>query len=366
MKGHFKTIGQTITLLFAAAALSFAQYQGTSSAPYQGPSSPQKQMPVQQQSESMPPPGALNYVEGQVSLDGEQLTPQSVKSTIIQPGQAIDTQKGYAEILLSPGAFLRVGNNSEVRLVAAGLADTKLDVVRGSAMIEAAELVKGAALQVSMNGVTADVQKNGLYDFNAQAQSIRVLDGKLKVIGTSGESTLSKGDQILLASDKPLKKRDFDKKIAQADPLYVWSKVRSDTEAQANVNIASNIEAYGGWNGAGWYWDPFWSSYAFLPGAGFIGSPFGWGFYSPAYVYASPYYYGRFGYERYGYGHYGYGGRAWAGNRPGYYPGHGFRGSGFNGAHATGGVHAAGGGGGGFHGGGGGGFHGGGGGGGHR
>ncbi len=359
MRGQLKTVGPTITVLFAAAALSFAQNQG--------PSSAQNQMPVQQQSERMPPPGALNYVEGQVSLEGEQLTPQSVKSTVIQPGQAIDTQQGYAEILLSPGAFLRVGTNSEVRLVSAGLADTKLDVVRGSAMIEAAQLVKGTSLQISINGVTAAVQKNGLYDFNTQAQTIRVLDGKLKVIGTSGESTLSKGDQILLASETPLKKRDFDKKRAEADPLYVWSKVRSDNEAQANVNIASNIAEYGGWNGAGWYWDPFWSSYAFLPGAGFIGGPFGFGFYSPAYVYASPYYFG--GYGRYGYARYGYGNRAFAAGRG--YPGHAYRG-GFNGAHATGGVHAAGrfsgggfhGGGGGFHGGGGG-FHGGGGGG-HR
>jgi FecR protein len=327
MQGQIKILGQTTVMLFAAALLSFGNTQ----------------MPVQQQPGSMPPPGAVNYVEGQVSLEGQQLTPQSVKSTIIQPGQAIDTGNGYAEILLTPGAFLRIGHDSEVRLESGGLANTKLDVVRGSAMIEAAEFVKGTDMEVTVSGATATIQKNGLYDFSATGQYVRVLDGKLKIVQGSQETTLSKGDQVLLASDKPLKKRDFDQKSAKADSLYVWSAVRSNTEAQANVNEASEIATYGGWYGPGWYWDPFWGSYAFLPGYGFIGSPFGWGFYSPAYVYAAPLYWGRYG---------------WRGN---YAYAHGYHGTpsgfhGMSGAHAVGGMHAMGGGfgGGGFHGGGGG------------
>ena len=49
-----------------------------------------------------------------------------------------------------------------------------------------------------------------------------------------------------------------------------------------------------GW-GLGWYWNPWFDSWAFVPGAGYWGSPFGWGFYSPTYWrgYAQARYYGR-------------------------------------------------------------------------
>ena len=73
------------------------------------------------------------------------------------------------------------------------------------------------------------------------------------------------------------------------------------------------------WYGTGWYWDPWFDSWAFIPGFGFMYSPFGFGFYSPGYWGA----YG--GYGGY-YGRFGYGGRGVA---PGYRGGRvagGFRG----------------------------------------
>ena len=42
-----------------------------------------------------------------------------------------------------------------------------------------------------------------------------------------------------------------------------------------------------GWYGAGWYWDPCFGAYTFIPGDGIFYSPFGWGFYPPFAVYGS-------------------------------------------------------------------------------
>jgi hypothetical protein len=200
-------------------------------------------------------------------------------------------------------------------------------------------------VQVSMNGATTQIEKHGLYQFDANQQVVRVLDGKAKVLEASSVKTIGKGDQVVLNS-ADLKSHGFDKQVAEADPLYVWSKTRSQAEAQANVAVAQNVAAYGGWYGTGWYWDPFWSEYAFLPGDGFLYSPFGWGFYSPGFIYAGGFYgRGFYGHGRgyYGHGYYGH---------PGVAAGiHGYGGGGFHGG-AGGGFH---GGGGGFHGGGGGG-----------
>jgi hypothetical protein len=321
MKGQWKKGWQVLSILLATAGLGAAQTNTPAQAP------------------AMPLPGAVNYVEGQASLNGQSLTRQSVGSAVLEPNQVLETGQGYAEVLLTPGTFLRVGHDSEVRMLSAGLANTKVGVVHGSAMIEAAQLVKGTELSVSMDGVTARIEQKGLYDFDANRRSVEVLDGKAKVGNDSRETTLKKGNEVLLGSAKPLKKRDFDLNTAETQPLYVWSKVRSEDEAAANVNMASNVAAYGGWYGPGWYWDPYWDSYAFMPAFGMLYSPFGWGFYSPGFAYAAPY----FGYGYFGHGHFAHGTYARA------FHGGGFH-AGMSGVHAAGGFH---GGMGGFHGGGG-------------
>jgi hypothetical protein len=282
----------------------------------------------------MPPPGAVNYVEGQVSVNGQALSPQAVNSTVLAPNQRIDTGQGYAEVLLTPGTFLRIGHDSEVQVLSAGLADTRLSLVRGSAMVESEQVVKGQNVSILMNGATARIESKGLYDFDANQQGIRVLDGKAVVSEGDRNTTLKKGDQILLSSDKPLKKRGFDVKTAENDPLYAWSKVRSEQESAANLYTAQNVAANGGWYGPGWYWDPYWSFWAFMPGYGALYSPFGWGFYSPAFVWAAPFgHYGYFGHP-YVHGYYAHGGMAGVHAAAGFHGG--FHG-GFGGFHGGGG-----------------------------
>lgn len=284
MKGQWKRGWQAAGLLFAAAIVSQAQTTAQGAAAQRG----------------MASPGTVNYIEGQVALEGQPLT----ASTVIAPNQVIDTANGYVEVLLTPGAFLRIGHDSEVRLIAAGLTGVNLQLNRGSAMIEAAEFVKGSQLEVAMNGVTTRIEHEGLYSFDANQQAVRVFDGKAQV----GSITLKKGDQVSFANENPLKKRDFDMKTAKAEPLYVWSKVRSESESEANMRVANNIAMGAAWYGPGWYWDPFWSGYAFVPRWGILGSPFGWGYYSPTFVYSAPRLYGR--------GYYGHGFRGNVGGVP--------------------------------------------------
>src|SRR5260370_19404925 len=81
-------------------------------------------------------PGMLNYVEGQASIDGRPVTNQSVGNADVREGQVVETGQGKAEILLTPGVFLRLGTNSAVRMVNPRLADTTVELVRGEVMVE--------------------------------------------------------------------------------------------------------------------------------------------------------------------------------------------------------------------------------------
>jgi hypothetical protein len=320
MKGQIKNGLRIVAVSLAAATMSFALPSVTTSAPAQ----------------RLGVPGTINYIEGQAMLNGQPISQGNAANLVVQPNQAINTQAGYVEVLLTPGAFLRIGQNSEVVMQSVGLANIQMQVLHGSAMIEAADLVKGTVMDVNMDGATTQIEKSGLYDFDANQLAVKVLDGKAKVQEAAQDKSIGKDHEVLLADNPKLKSQDFSKSVVQSDPLYVWSSARSEAEAQENVKLASTIVVNGGWYGPGWYWDPFWADYAFVPGAGFLYSPFGWGFYSPGFVYAAPFYggvYGRGFYGHAGYGHVAAGVRAYSG---------GFHGQAFHGGFAGGGFHGGG------------------------
>ena len=71
-------------------------------------------------------PGTLNYVEGAVYLDGQPLNAKSIGSIEMNAGQVLSTHQGKAEILLTPGIFLRVDDHSSVKMISPSLTPTRL------------------------------------------------------------------------------------------------------------------------------------------------------------------------------------------------------------------------------------------------
>jgi hypothetical protein len=322
-------------------------------------------------------PGTLNYVEGQVYLGAQSLNAKSVGTVELDPGQTLTTQNGKAEILLTPGVFLRLGDNSSATMMSSSLTYTKMSVNEGEALVEVAEIHPENDLLIVEDGKTTELLKEGVYDFNADLHVVGVLDGKVTLEDGNRRVNVKAGHMVNLAVSEPIKAQKFDKKNLEAQDLYRWTSLRSGYLAEANADAAPNY-SYGGngWFGDGWYWDPWFDAYTFLPGDGIFYSPFGWGFCSPWYAYRGSYYGGHFyhhfnpTFDERGWGnHYGIPANYGRGVRyaPHYGGGVFARGSGgtrSGGFRGGGGFH--GGGGGSFHGGGGGGFHGGGGGSGHH
>jgi len=325
-------------------------------------------------------PGTLNYVEGQAAIGDTTLQAKSVGSVELQPGQSLVTTTGKAEILLTPGVFLRVGDNSSVRMISPSLTNTVVSLDRGQAMMEVDEIYPENDIRVNEDGADIRMLKTGLYDFDAKQAALRVFDGKAEVSAFGQQETVKGGREAVFSNNFLGKAKKFPKKEYEEGDLYRWSSLRSAYVAEANVNAAGLYVANGygpwgpGWWGAGWYWDPWFSAFTFIPGDGIFYSPFGWGFYSPWWVYDAPFWGYGFGYGFPPYRHhFSLDYRAW-GPGPHYlqgrtyahgiYSGPGSTGRGFRsgprmlaGGNTFGGFHS-----GGFHGGGfsGGGFHGGG------
>ena len=242
-------------------------------------------------------PGTINYVEGQVSIDDQTLGTDAIGSAQLQADQTLTTSNGKAEVLLTPGVFLRLGNNSSVRMISPNLATTELAVNQGSAMLEVTQLYPQNDIRISEDGATAYIQKTGLYAFDATQGQIRVFDGKAKVQDGDRDTTVKGGHEVTLNAEK-LKSQGFDKKQYEDSDLYRFSSLRSSYLAEANESSARVYVANGwygpGWVGAGWYWNPWFSTFTFIPADGLLYSPFGWGFYSPLVVYRAPIIYGGF------------------------------------------------------------------------
>ena len=81
-------------------------------------------------------PGTLNYVEGQASMDNQNLDAKSVGKADLENGQVLETGNGKAEVLLTPGVYLRLGSNSAVKMMNDSLTDTQVSLQQGEAMLE--------------------------------------------------------------------------------------------------------------------------------------------------------------------------------------------------------------------------------------
>jgi len=292
-------------------------------------------------------PGTLNYVEGSAQLNGQPVGHNAAGSAALAEGQTLATTNGHAEVLLTPGVFFRLGQNSAAKMVSPSLTDTAIAIQQGRAEVEVDQIFKQNDIHVVENNVPVQLIKTGLYEFNADKATVEVFDGEAAVAKNNGHWTLVKaGHQLNLSEGPNQKPVTFDKDQAEQSGLYRWSSLRSDYLAEANQQLAGE---YGAGYAPGWYWDPWMYDYTFLGPYSFY-SPFGWGFY--------PLGYGFYGGGFYGGGYYG--------RRV--YPGHpivrggelhsgavgGFRGGAFRAGGELGGFHGGGGGFGGFHGGGGG------------
>lgn len=253
---------------------------------------------------NIPQPGALNYVEGSVSLEGQTLSSKSVGDTQLNPGEVLKTHTGKAEILLTPGVFLRLDDHSAVKMISPSLTLTQVELLRGEAGVEVDEIHPQNDLQIIDDNVSTQLVKNGYYEFTTKNPTAMVFTGKAAVEVKPGKYRVVKSHhEFLLSADeaeRPLAKekpRNFDVKEAK-DDLYNWSSLRSEYLAEANQQIAPDYVNYPNFY-PGWFWDPYFMDYTYI-GGGPLWSPFGFGFFPPYWGGLWGGYYGGYGRGYYG------------------------------------------------------------------
>ncbi len=225
--------------------------------------------------------GVIHYTEGRVFLGDLAIESKAGVFPEIKENATLRTELGRAEVLLTPGVFLRLGENSALRMVSNRLIDTRLELLSGSAVIEADEIAKDTAVTVVLKDAAIQLAKKGLYRFDGNPPALRVIDGEAQVETTGGRIEVKDGR--MLALDGQLAVTRFDKE--STDALDRWSRRRGEYVAMANVSAANSIRRSGnGWVSSGWAWNPYFGMYTFIPLRGDFMSPYGYRFWSPGAV----------------------------------------------------------------------------------
>lgn len=236
--------------------------------------------------------GTVQYVEGTVYANGQRVERKFGQFPALRQGEELRTEDGRAEVLLTPGAFLRVSDHSSVRMLSNRLSDTRVEVLTGSVMVECDELLKDNAVSLVYQGDSVQLEKHGLYRLDTSPAQFRVYDGEAAIQSASGETRLKTGKRADLGG--VLVAQRFDRQLS-IDDFYQWSSQRSSNLAYATITTSQSVLNNGtAWRTGGWMWSSLLDEYTYLPGAGLLYSPFGWGFWSPVYMgnYYTPVYYG--------------------------------------------------------------------------
>ena len=92
--------------------------------------------------------GIVYFFDGSAFVGDQRLEQKFGRFPDIGDGRELRTEQGRAEVLLTPGVFLRIGENSAIRMLSSKISDTRVELLGGSAILEANEPAADAAVRL--------------------------------------------------------------------------------------------------------------------------------------------------------------------------------------------------------------------------
>ncbi len=180
--------------------------------------------------------GLITYLQGPAFVDGNRVILHAMRFPQMRDGETLSTSWGRAELLLAPGVVLRLSENSRLRMDNTLLADTRVTLQQGDALIEIVQLPDDNRIQVALADTTTELAHTGLYRFGISQNdtgrgTLRVYGGQALVHAGLQTASVKRGMAVDLgpsanpSADPNLTVTKFDRK--QTDMLHEWSARRS-------------------------------------------------------------------------------------------------------------------------------------------
>ncbi|MEK7723818.1 MAG: FecR domain-containing protein [Acidobacteriota bacterium] len=229
--------------------------------------------------------GGVNYVSGKVAVEKDGKADGFLKKgDEIEVGDKVLSQTdGKVEILLNPGSYIRLAENSSFEFLSTSLDDLQLQVNKGSAIFEVIadkdftvtiKMPNSKFYLISEGVFRVDVLENGEGKISVWKGKAQVGDANATIV-KGGKSATQNATNVAIEKFDRDKKGEFDnwsrdraKEIAKTNASLIQRQMRQSLLTSYNSNSWNASNGYGLW-----VQDPFSRTFCFLP--------FGWGWRSP-------------------------------------------------------------------------------------
>ena len=203
--------------------------------------------------------GGVNSVVGRVRVTRKEQQAQVLTSTDnLAAGETVTTSaSSNAEILLNPGSYFRLGENSEFQFEDIALDHLRLRLMKGSAIIEAtgvADMDLGIKIATEHGEFT--IIRSGVYRIDVRPGFAEMAVRKGRASVGPNKTDVVKGGKFVTLTNGVATVAKLDR---QKDAFDVWSKQRAELLAQANARLMSRtfnsyLSSFSGWDS--WFWGP--------------------------------------------------------------------------------------------------------------
>ena len=235
--------------------------------------------------------GGVNQVSGVARFrpEGAAEWRRLTTDETLAAGDTVATDAfSQVEVLLNPGAYFRLGENSEFTLSDDSLDSLRLTLTRGSAVVEAVGFDQlKVSILVDTPHTRVEVVRSGLYRVNvlpAGVTEVAVFKGRAMV--GRAQALKVKGGKVARVGGAGVEEVKLDKE--KKDSLDLWSRERGEALAKINeklqrrtvnallANVSWN-DAFSGPVGGLWFFNSGTRCWVFLPGSGYghWSSPYG-------------------------------------------------------------------------------------------
>ena len=195
-------------------------------------------------------------------------------------GELRTLENGRAELLLNPGSYLRLAENSLVRFIRTGYATMKFEILRGEIILESAAFNPTIhSLSISSPAGDFQVAAKGLYRLSLEPRlRVSVYKGALEWMGNNRKRRrleAGRSYQVEAATS-----RLHSGKLRKKDDLNQWSRKRAQQLAQSNSLLSARLRrsaypSFGYQNRGGWVLGSKSQWFTFVPFDSKPKSPYG-------------------------------------------------------------------------------------------
>lgn len=175
--------------------------------------------------------GVVHFMEGSVFIDDQPLEPTFGTFPMIKEGSRLWTGNGRVEVLLTPGVFLRLDENSSIRMITNSLSDTRVEFMRGSMILDSGDPTAGNSVVVMYKDWQIRFPEHGVYRIDTDpAAVLQAYSGEAQVTQGGKPSKVDPSHLFFFSPGMETNKYDD----GADDDFYQWAEDRSQVITKDN------------------------------------------------------------------------------------------------------------------------------------